>query len=202
RHRLARRRDLTREHIMLQLGLAGLGRMGANMARRLRRSGIEVHGFDRDTALMEELAADIGLRAAPDLPSLVAGLAAPRKLWLMRPAGAVPAAASEDLAGRLSPGDVLVDGANSVYTEAMQGAERLARSGIHLVDAGVSGGVWGLDAGYGLMVGGDSEAVAALTPVFQALAPDPEHGWLHCGPSGSGHFVKMIHNGIEYGMMQ
>lgn len=187
---------------MLQLGLIGLGRMGANMARRLSHSGVELHGFDRDPQHAAELAAEIGLQPAEGLAALVAALTPPRKLWLMLPAGAPTDAAIEQLATLLEPGDLLVDGANSYYRQAMQHAKTLASHGIHFVDAGVSGGVWGLQEGYGLMVGGTPEAVATLRPLLEQLAPHPEQGWVHCGPSGSGHFVKMIHNGIEYGMMQ
>jgi 6-phosphogluconate dehydrogenase len=133
---------------------------------------------------------------------LVKRLASPRVVWLMLPAGAVTEACVEELEGMLVPGDLVVDGANSHYKDSIRRSEDLAAHGIEFVDAGVSGGVWGLEAGYALMVGGPAEAVARLHPVITALAPAPDRGWLHTGPAGSGHFVKMVHNGIEYGMMQ
>lgn len=187
---------------MLQLGLIGLGRMGGNMARRLRGAGVDIHGYDRDPAVSQTLAAETGIRRAATVEALVTELKPPRKLWLMLPAGPATEATVEQLGGLLSPGDILVEGANSYYRDTIRQARTLAAAGIQLVDAGVSGGVWGLDQGYGLMVGGDDHAVAALRPILTLLAPGPDRGWLHCGPSGSGHFVKMVHNGIEYGLMQ
>ncbi len=195
--------------------MIGLGRMGANMSERLVRAGIEVVGFDRDPAAVQAVQAR-GADGASDAAALVAALDAPRVVWFMLPA-AVTSAAIDEVAEHLQPGDVVVDGGNGHYHEDIRRAEALAGRGIHHVDAGVSGGVWGLDRGYCLMVGGDTAAVELLEPVLEALAPgvdaaprtparhgdttEYERGWLHCGPAGAGHFVKMVHNGIEYGLM-
>jgi 6-phosphogluconate dehydrogenase len=186
----------------MRLGIIGLGKMGGNMARRLRRAGIEVVGFDRDPAVAEALAEESGVTAATDPRDLVEALDSPRAVWLMLPAGEVTGASVEQMKSLLAPGDVLVDGANSWFKDSMRRGESLAERGIEFIDAGVSGGVWGLENGYALMVGGSQEALARLQPVLAALAPAPDRGWLHTGPTGSGHFVKMVHNGIEYGMMQ
>ncbi|WP_333843529.1 phosphogluconate dehydrogenase (NAD(+)-dependent, decarboxylating) [Pelomicrobium sp.] len=186
----------------MELGLVGLGRMGANMARRLRRAGIGLAAWNRNPAVARALAEETGLTAADSLEALVALLAPPRVLWLMLPAGEVTAQHIERLAPLLTPGDVLVDGANSHYRDSMRRAASLSARGIEFVDAGVSGGVWGLEHGYALMLGGSAAAVARLAPIVKALAPAPDRGWLHCGPAGAGHFVKMVHNGIEYGLMQ
>jgi len=184
----------------MNVGLIGLGKMGGNMARRLRRSGIGVVGYNRNHDVTAALAAETGLAAAESLQALVSGLAAPRVVWLMLPAGEVTQQYLDRLAGMLAAGDIIVDGANSNYKDSMRRAEQLEARSLQFVDAGVSGGVWGLQNGYALMLGGPAAAVAQLEPVITALAP--AQGWVHCGPSGSGHFVKMIHNGIEYGMMQ
>ena len=186
----------------MQLGMIGLGKMGGNMARRLRRAGIDVVGHDRSAAGMEALAAESGLVAAESLQALVEKLDAPRLVWLMLPAGDITESAVQELGGLLQAGDVLIDGANSFYKDSMRRGEMLADSGIHFIDAGVSGGVWGLDNGYSMMVGGSDAAFASVQPIIEALAPAKDRGWIHAGPVGSGHFVKMIHNGIEYGMMQ
>ena len=186
----------------MQLGMIGLGKMGGNMARRLRRAGVDVVGYDRDAADLRRLVEDCGVSAADSPEHLVQSLTAPRIVWLMLPAGNVTGQYVDTLAGLLGDGDVLVDGANSYYKDSMHRAAALESAGIHLVDAGVSGGVWGLDEGYALMLGGPDGAIDRLRPVIEALAPGASRGWIHAGPSGSGHFVKMIHNGIEYGMMQ
>jgi 6-phosphogluconate dehydrogenase len=186
----------------MQLGMIGLGKMGGNMARRLIRAGIDVVGHDRSAAGMEALAAESGFIAAESLQALVEKLDAPRRVWVMLPAGDITESAVRELGGLLQAGDVLIDGANSFYKDSMRRGEMLADSGIHFVDAGVSGGVWGLDNGYSMMVGGSDEAFASVQPIIEALAPAKDRGWIHAGPVGSGHFVKMIHNGIEYGMMQ
>ncbi len=186
----------------MKIGMVGLGRMGGNMARRLRRGGIEVVAYDRTVAVAQQLATETGATVAASLASMVLQLSAPRVVWVMLPAGKVTEQAIMDLAALLSSGDILVDGGNSYYRDSVRRAEMLAQSGIHYVDAGVSGGVWGLANGYAIMVGGKPEAVRVLAPAIKVLAPAPDMGWLHCGPSGSGHFVKMVHNGIEYGMMQ
>ena len=188
---------------MLEIGLYGLGRMGGNMARRLARSGIRVHALNRNYGVTEKLVAEEA-QVVPcrTLQEWVDGLASPRIVWLMLPAGEATEAAIRELAPLLAPGDLLVDGANGFYQDAMCRAEHLHGQDVHFVDVGVSGGVWGLANGYCLMAGGAEPDVARLKPYLQALAPTPETGWLHAGPVGAGHFTKMVHNGIEYGMMQ
>ena len=201
----------------MQLGLIGLGRMGANMAQRLLRGGHEVVGYARHWETVEKTLGDGAISAgAKSLADLVGQLPAPRAVWLMVPAGAVDATLDE-LVPLLAAGDVVVDGGNSYYHDDVRRAAALKADGIHYVDVGVSGGVWGLERGYCQMIGGEDDAVARLTPVFATLAPgvdsaprtpgrsgEPtpaEVGFLHCGPTGAGHFVKMVHNGIEYGIM-
>jgi len=186
----------------MRLGMIGLGKMGGNMARRLRRAEIEVVGFNRDTKLTGVLAAECGLVPAESAEALVEMLDAPRLVWLMLPAGDITESYVQQMLELLQPGDVLIDGANSYYKDSMRRGELLADAEIHFVDAGVSGGVWGLENGYAMMVGGSDDAFAKIQPFVEALAPAPDRGWVHAGPVGSGHFVKMIHNGIEYGMMQ
>lgn len=176
--------------------------MGANMARRWRRGGIELHVWNRDPEVSKKLASETGLVAAPTLEALIAGLRAPRVLWLMLPAGAVTQEHLDRILPLLNPGDIVVDGANSWYKDSLRRARELGGKGLQFVDAGVSGGIWGLENGYALMLGGDTASIERLKPAIEVLAPKPDQGWLHCGPVGSGHFVKMIHNGIEYGMMQ
>jgi len=184
----------------MRIGMIGLGRMGANMARRLARGGAQVFAWDRALPARRALARERRVTVAPDLAALVQALRAPRVIWLMLPAGKT----SEDLLARLAPllakGDVLADGANANYRDSMRRAAALAERGLDYVDAGVSGGVWGLDYGYTIMLGGEARAVRRVAPFAKLLAPPK--GWLHCGPSGAGHYVKMIHNGIEYGLMQ
>lgn len=199
----------------VQLGMIGLGRMGSNLVRRLMRDGhaCVVHDLNRDAVL--ELEKE-GATAAASLQDFVAKLAPPRKVWLMLPAGVVQSTLDE-LTALLQPDDTVVDGGNSYYRDDIARARQLAARGIHYVDCGTSGGVWGLERGYCLMIGGEDEPVARLDPVFRTIAPgrgDAEptpgrtrtdgtapEGYLHCGPSGAGHFVKMVHNGVEYGMM-
>ncbi len=201
----------------MQLGMVGLGRMGANIVRRLLRADHACVVYDRDPAPGQALAAE-GAVAVADLQALVAALVPPRAVWVMLPAGAATEDAVTALAGLLSPGDTIIDGGNSFWKDDVRRAAALAQQGLSYLDVGTSGGVWGLERGYCLMIGGDTAAVDRLSPIFAALAPglgdiprtsgrderDPraEQGWLHAGRSGSGHFVKMIHNGIEYGMMQ
>jgi len=185
----------------MNIGLVGLGRMGGNMARRLARGGVRVIGFDPDVAVRRSLATE-GVVDAPSLRELVAGLPAPRVVWLMVPAGDVTERTIDDLATLLAAGDLLVDGGNANYHDSQRRGAMVAARSIRFVDCGVSGGVHGLANGYALMFGGDDEAAAMLAPYARILAPAPDAGWLHCGPVGAGHFVKMIHNGIEYGMMQ
>lgn len=186
----------------MEFGMVGLGRMGANMARRLRRGGASVAAYNRSFEVAEALQLESGVKACRDLPELIAALDSPRVIWCMLPAGAATQSALDSLAPLLARGDIIVDGGNSHYKDAMPRAAALMDLGIHFIDAGVSGGVWGLQHGYALMVGGAAEAVARIEPYMQILAPSPDAGWLHCGSSGAGHFVKMVHNGIEYGMMQ
>ncbi|HEX4943098.1 MAG TPA: decarboxylating 6-phosphogluconate dehydrogenase [Usitatibacteraceae bacterium] len=185
----------------MQIGLVGLGRMGANITRRLCRSDIHVVGFDIGPAAAEALAGEPGFEAAFSVDALLLALKAPRTVWCMLPAGAATRQMLDDLLARLAPGDCVVDGANGHYRETMARAARFEAAGIGFVDAGVSGGIWGLANGYSLMLGGPEGDIAALDRVWRALAPQPRQ-WLRCGPAGAGHFVKMIHNGIEYGLMQ
>ncbi|WP_234996536.1 phosphogluconate dehydrogenase (NAD(+)-dependent, decarboxylating) [Demequina sp. NBRC 110054] len=200
----------------LQLGMIGLGRMGAGLTRRLLADGHTVAVHDVSADAVDALAAE-GAAPAHDLPALVAALDAPRAVWVMVPAGEI----TEDVIGRLAdvlePGDAIIDGGNSYYRDDLRHAAELAAKGISFVDVGTSGGVWGAERGFSLMIGGDDATVGRLTPIFRTLAPgveaaarthgkdgklEPgEEGWLHCGPVGAGHFVKMVHNGIEYGLM-
>jgi len=185
----------------MNIGIVGLGRMGANMARRLARGGARVTGFDPDEGVRRLLAAE-SIAEADSLADLVEQLPAPRVVWLMVPAGAVTQQAIDALAELLAPGDLLVDGGNANYKVSQRRATMLAVRRILFIDCGVSGGVHGLENGYALMFGGDDASAAAVAPFMRILAPAEDQGWLHCGPHGAGHFVKMIHNGIEYGMMQ
>ncbi len=183
----------------MQLGMVGLGRMGANMSKRLVERGHELVVFDRNPTTVAA-SVEEGAVGANDLDDLVSRLSPPRHVWVMVPSGTPTIETVAALADRLQPGDAIVDGGNSPWRNAQREAERLALQGISMIDAGVSGGVWGLKNGYCLMVGGDGEAVRRLEPIFCDLAP--EDGYAHVGPPGAGHFVKMVHNGIEYGMMQ
>ena len=185
----------------MQVAMIGLGRMGANMAQRLQRGGHTVLGYDPSPEARARLV-EAGLETAESLEALVAALDAPRALWMMVPAGEPVEATIAALQPLLSAGDVLVDGGNSNYLDSQRRAGALQALGIGYLDVGTSGGVWGLAEGYSLMVGGDAGAAARLSPLFEALAPTPATGWGHVGPSGAGHYAKMIHNGIEYGMMQ
>jgi len=185
----------------MELGMIGLGRMGANMAQRLVRGGHRIKGFDF-SADSRARAAQNGIEPVASLAELVGKLATPRALWLMVPAGAPVDETIANLLPLLAPGDVLIDGGNSMYQDTQRRARQLAERKIHYVDCGTSGGVWGLEEGYSLMIGGDAAAIEALTPIFAALAPAPDRGWGRVGPVGAGHYTKMVHNGIEYGMMQ
>ncbi len=176
----------------MHIGLVGLGKMGGNMRERLRRAGHTVVGYDNNA----------DLRDADDLAAMVAALPSPRVVWVMVPAGAATQATVDALADLLGEGDVLVDGGNSRWTDDQRHAEMLAERGIGFVDCGVSGGVWGLDYGYALMSGGSADDVAKVQPAFDTLRPEGEFGYVHAGPVGAGHFAKMVHNGIEYGLMQ
>ena len=199
----------------MQLGMIGLGRMGANMARRLMRDGHECVVYDNNAASVKQLTGE-GATGASSLDDFVKKLSAPRAVWLMIPAAVVDATLA-DLAPRLQKGDIVVDGGNSHYVDDIRRSKELAPRGLHYLDVGTSGGVWGLERGYSLMIGGDADAVTHLDPIFKTLSPGrgnlsrtpgrekangtAEAGYLHCGPSGAGHFVKMVHNGIEYGLM-
>jgi 6-phosphogluconate dehydrogenase len=199
----------------LQLGMIGLGRMGANMVRRLLRGGHQCVVFDRSAKAVADLAKEKAVGTA-SLAEFTKGLAKPRAVWLMVPAGVVDETIAE-LLPHLECGDILIDGGNSYYIDDIRRAKELAPKGIHYVDVGTSGGVWGLERGYCMMIGGEKEAVTRLDPIFATLAPGrgdiprtpgrekaggtAEQGYLHCGPNGGGHFVKMVHNGIEYGVM-
>jgi 6-phosphogluconate dehydrogenase len=186
----------------MHIAVIGLGRMGANIVRRLRRAGIEVVGYNRHHDVALQLQAETGMEAADSLAQTVSRLTTPRLVWLMLPAGEVTEMHIEKIQPLLETGDVLVDGANSNYKDSQRRARQLAQHDIQFVDVGVSGGVWGLEEGFCLMAGGEAAAVERLLPVFKALAPAPDRGWAHVGPAGAGHYTKMIHNGIEYGMMQ
>ena len=186
----------------MEFGLVGLGRMGGNMARRLARKNIRIAIQNRSHDVSEDMAAETGHLACATLYDLVAALQAPRIVWLMLPAGEATEDALNTLTPLLEPGDLVVDGANAYYKDDLRRAELLAARQIEFADAGVSGGVWGLENGYCVMFGGSDATAARLKPYMEALAPTPATGWLHTGPVGSGHFVKMVHNGIEYGMMQ
>ena len=186
----------------LTLGMIGLGRMGGNMSRRLARAGHAVVAWDRSPDAGKALHDEPRVVTADTLEALVSRLPAPKVVWLMLPAGAPTDETLQRLVLLLSPGDVVVDGANAMYKDSQRHAVALAAHGVSFVDAGVSGGVWGLENGYGLMVGGEVAAVKAVEPLLRALAPAADKGWVHCGPPGAGHFTKMVHNGIEYGMMQ
>lgn len=187
----------------MEIAVIGLGRMGANIARRLARGGHRVFVFDRAPEKAPALAREnLRIVGTGTISGLVKGLAKPRHLWVMVPAGKATDTVIRELTKVLSRGDVVIDGGNSNFRESMERAKALGRRGIRFVDAGTSGGIHGLKEGYSLMVGGEKAVVESLRPVFETLAPSPKRGWGHVGPAGSGHFVKMVHNGIEYGLMQ
>jgi 6-phosphogluconate dehydrogenase len=201
----------------MQLGMIGLGRMGANIVRRLQKAGHQGVVWDRDPKPGEVLAKE-GALAASSLEDLVAKLTAPRAIWVMLPAGEATGSTIETLAGLVSPGDVIIDGGNSFWKDDIRRGRALAKQGVHFLDVGTSGGVWGLERGYCMMIGGEADVVKRLDPIFDALALGKgdipvtrgregrdgriERGYMHTGPHGAGHFVKMVHNGIEYGLMQ
>ena len=201
----------------MQLGMVGLGRMGANMTRRLMRGGHSLVVSDLSADTVKQLGSE-GATGSASLEDLVSKLNPPRAVWIMVPSGGPTETTVEKLAARMQPGDAIIDGGNSFFKDDVRRAKDLKPKGIHYVDVGTSGGVWGLERGYCMMIGGPKEAVARLDPIFQTLAPGKgdiprtpgreklggtaEDGYIHCGPSGAGHFVKMVHNGIEYGIMQ
>jgi len=201
----------------MQIGMVGLGRMGGNMARRLMRGGHEVVAYATDPAAVKQISSE-GATGVGTLDDLVAGLTPPRTAWIMVPAGEATEQVVTELAKRMTAGDVIIDGGNSFYKDDVRRMKMIEPRGIHYIDAGTSGGVWGLERGYCLMIGGPRDVVERLDPIFKTLAPGmgsiprtpgrekltgtAEQGYLYCGPSGAGHFVKMVHNGIEYGLMQ
>jgi len=201
----------------MQLGMVGLGRMGANIVRRLVANGHECVVYDHDPGAVQALVGEGGITGASSLRELAEHLNAPRVVWVMVPAGTITTGVIESLAAVLQPGDIVIDGGNSYYRDDIRHAATLSETGIRLLDCGTSGGVWGRERGYCLMVGGDADAFAHAEPIFATVAPgvdaaprtpgrdgavaQSEKGYLYCGPSGAGHFVKMVHNGIEYGMM-
>ncbi|MBK1865321.1 phosphogluconate dehydrogenase (NAD(+)-dependent, decarboxylating) [Aestuariivirga sp. YIM B02566] len=201
----------------MDIGIIGLGRMGGNIARRLMEGGHKCVVLDRNPDAVKDVEKD-GAAPARDSADMLAKLSSPRAVWLMLPAGEITEKVLAEVAGLMQPGDILIDGGNSYYKDDIRRARTLREKGIIYVDVGTSGGVWGLERGYCLMIGGEEKAVTHLDPIFACLAPGigkiertpgrekrdprPEHGYVHCGPAGSGHFAKMIHNGIEYGLMQ
>jgi len=186
----------------MQIGVVGAGKMGGNMSQRWQRGGADVFVFDRSKAARDALAGIERIRLFDSLAELVAALPAPRLLWMMLPTGLPTDQTVDELRSLLDRDDLVVDGANAHYRDSQRHSKSLAESGIGFVDAGVSGGIWGIEYGYGLMLGGNAEAIERVSPFARILAPSPEKGWVHCGPAGAGHFAKMVHNGIEYGLMQ
>ncbi len=185
----------------MEIGFIGLGRMGGNMAQRLLRGGHSVVAYDLRPEAVKELEAE-GAAGASSLADLAAQLTSPKVVWVMAPAGEATERTLTALAGALSEGDIIIDGGNTNYKDSIRHAAMLKERGLKFLDAGTSGGIWGLAEGYSLMVGGDKAAFDRVEPIFQTLAPSPNTGYGHVGPSGAGHFTKMVHNGIEYGMMQ
>jgi len=184
----------------MNIGFVGLGKMGFNMVTRLRRDDLAVVANDRSTDIMKDVAKQTGAETAASVVDLIGKLESPRKVWMMVPSGDITEAVIKEVASHLSKGDIIIDGGNSNFHDTRRRAKELDEKGIHFLDAGTSGGVWGLKVGYCMMIGGPKEAFDAVDPFFKSLAP-PD-GYLHVGPNGAGHYVKMIHNGIEYGMMQ
>jgi 6-phosphogluconate dehydrogenase len=185
----------------MQIGLVGLGKMGSSLARKWCRADTHVVGFDTDATRMDELKSEGGFEAAYSLDALLNAVTAPRTIWVMLPVGRANHQVLDELRLKLSPGDTVIDGGNSHYKDTVTRAEQFRLLGINMIDAGVSGGLQGLENGFCVMIGGESSTTASLKRVLEALAPHPNQ-LLHCGPSGAGHFVKMVHNAIEYGMMQ
>lgn len=195
-------KDSQQGRIQMKMGMVGLGKMGGNMACRLVRGGISVVGLDHSVSVVDDWVKVAGINAAYTVDELLAQLPSPRILWLMLPSGQITEQQIQAYAKRLQPGDILIDGGNSNYHDSERRGALLAEKGIGFMDAGTSGGVWGLENGYCLMVGATSEVAERVAPLLKVLAPAADRGWAHVGPVGSGHYVKMIHNGIEYGMMQ
>jgi len=186
----------------MKLAMVGLGKMGANMSRRLQKGGHIVIGYNRSPAITNELVKEVGLTPAYSLEEAIKNLDHPSVVWLMVPAGEATEVQIKRMPELLAPGDIVIDGGNSNFNDTMRRAEFLRPTGINFVDVGTSGGIWGLTEGYSMMIGGDKEVVMSLSPIFETLAPAPDKGWGYVGPHGAGHFVKMVHNGIEYGLME
>lgn len=186
----------------MRMAMIGLGKMGGNMVRRLRHGNVEVVGFDRSSEVVEQLRHEVGMLAASSAEDAVTKLSSPRIVWLMLPSGEPTEQQIRALVPVLSKGDIIVDGGNSNYHDSQRRGAWLAEHGIGFMDSGTSGGVWGMENGYCLMVGASAAVAKTMTPILQVLAPAADRGWAHVGPIGAGHFTKMIHNGIEYGMMQ
>ncbi len=185
----------------MELAIIGMGKMGANMAARLVHAGHRVVAFDRKETARAKAKAE-GCDPAATFDEVASMLTPPRAVWVMVPSGDATETTIKGLIGECGPGDTIIDGGNSHYTDSLRRAAELREQGFNFVDVGTSGGVWGLTEGYSMMIGGDANVVERLRPIFEALAPGPDKGWGHVGPSGAGHFVKMVHNGVEYGMMQ
>jgi len=186
----------------MRLAMIGLGRMGGNMARRLLNYGHEIVGYNLARDITDSMADIDGFFPAYGYQEILNALPSPRVIWCMVPAGDATESVVTSFGDLLSPGDILIDGGNSNFHDTMRRSELLKQKGIHFIDVGVSGGVWGLQEGYSLMIGGDADAARSLPPIFEALAPSVDTGWGYVGPSGAGHYVKMVHNGIEYGLME
>jgi 6-phosphogluconate dehydrogenase len=186
----------------MKLAMVGLGRMGANMARRLVEGGHTVLAYNRTRQVTENLAKEVTITPVFSFDEIIEKLEAPRIVWVMVPAGKPTEDILMDFANKLSAGDILIDGGNSNFHDTMRRAELIEAQGVHFVDVGTSGGVWGLTEGYSMMVGGDADVVFSMNPIFETLAPSKEIGWGRVGPHGAGHYVKMVHNGIEYGLME
>lgn len=185
----------------MKFGMIGLGRMGGNMVRRLLKGGHEVVVYNRSPEPVQAAAKE-GAIPSTSVDDLISKLSSPRAVWIMVPAGDATQAMIDNVASKLNPGDIIIDGGNSNYKDSIRRGEALKTKGLHFVDVGTSGGIWGITEGYSMMVGGADEAVSQIRPLLETLAPAADQGWGHVGPTGSGHFVKMVHNGIEYGMMQ
>ena len=186
----------------MEVLLIGLGKMGGNMARRLQRNGQNVIGYNRSSGVTHQLEAEEGIVAVESIPDGIHKLQSPKVVWVMVPSGKATEDTIQSVAGLLQPGDIIIDGGNSNFNDSMRHGKELAEKGIHFFDAGVSGGIWGLKEGYSIMVGGDPGVFPVIEPLIKSLAPADDKGWGLVGPVGSGHFTKMVHNGIEYGMME
>jgi 6-phosphogluconate dehydrogenase len=186
----------------MRFGMVGLGRMGAGLSRRAAQGGHEVVAFDQNEAARTAIANEPNVQTVTSLAALIEALPAPRSVWLMLPAGEITETVLQQIARLLERGDLVIEGGNSHYPDSQRRGQELAERGIAFMDAGVSGGVWGLTEGFGLMVGGSAASVAQVEPLLRTLAPTPDTGWVHAGDVGAGHFTKMVHNGIEYGLMQ